>query len=116
MTMIDTSMKKVKSQMSPRGAMGQKYLVAGIRLSMRLWEDLPAGDPGPSTSREYETIGYVIKGRAELRMEGQTILLDEGDAWLVPMGAKHSYHILETFTAIEATAPPAEMHARDEHQ
>lgn len=114
--MIDTTMKKVKSQMSPHGAMGQKYLLSGIRLSMRLWQDLPVATPKPPTSRDYETIGYVIKGRAELQMEGQTVLLEEGDAWLVPVGAGHSYHILEPFTAIEATAPPAEMHARDEHE
>lgn len=114
--MIDTTIKKVKGQLSPHGSMGQKYLLSGTRLSMRLWENLPAGKPTLSTSRGYETIGYVIKGRAELQMEGQTILLEEGDVWLVPKGAGHSYNILEPFTAIEATAPPAEVHARDEHE
>ena len=91
--MIDTTIKKVKGQLSPHGSMGQKYLLSGTRLSMRLWENLPAGKPTLSTSRGYETIGYVIKGRAELQMEGQTILLEEGDAWLVPKGAGHSYNI-----------------------
>ena len=37
-----------------------------------------------------------------------------GDSWLVPAGAMHQYTILEPFTAVEATAPPAEVHGRDE--
>jgi hypothetical protein len=32
----------------------------------------------------------------------------------VPAHSEHSYRILEPFTAIEATAPPAEVHGRDE--
>jgi quercetin dioxygenase-like cupin family protein len=64
--------------------------------------------------RDYETVGYVISGRAELRLEGQTLMLEAGDSWLVPPGAEHSYTILEPFTAIEATAPPAQVHGRDE--
>ena len=35
--MSDTTIKKVQSKSSPRGDMGQKYLVAGKRVSMRLW-------------------------------------------------------------------------------
>jgi len=31
----------------------------------------------------------------------------------VPKGAGHSYRILEPFTAVEATHPPAEVHDRD---
>jgi quercetin dioxygenase-like cupin family protein len=56
----------------------------------------------------------VIKGRVEIQIEGQTILLDAGDCWVVPKGASHSYTILETFTAIEATHPPAHIHSRGE--
>jgi len=56
----------------------------------------------------------VIAGRAELTLEGQTLRLEPGDAWLVPAGAAHAYRILEPFTAVEATAPPAHVHGRDE--
>jgi quercetin dioxygenase-like cupin family protein len=47
-------------------------------------------------------------------LEGQSLNLEPGDSWLVPVGAQHSYRILEPFTAVEATAPPAEVHGRDE--
>jgi hypothetical protein len=33
---------------------------------------------------------------------------------LVPKGAEHSYEILEPFTAVEATSPPAQVHGRDQ--
>jgi quercetin dioxygenase-like cupin family protein len=112
--MADTTVKKVEARSSPRGEMGQKYLVAGKRVSMRLWTDEPGGKLKEPTSRNYETVGYVISGRATLELEGQTLNLKAGDSWLVPAGATHHYNIIEPFTAVEATAPPAEVHGRDE--
>jgi quercetin dioxygenase-like cupin family protein len=112
--MSDTSIKKVSSLYSPSGAMGQRYLASGIRVSLRLWENLPPGHTNPPTTRDYETVGYVIKGRAELYLEGQMVLLEPGDSWIVPRGASHVYNILEPFTAVEATSPPAQVHGRDE--
>ncbi|MFM5979962.1 MAG: cupin domain-containing protein, partial [Sphaerospermopsis kisseleviana] len=43
------------------------------------------------------------------------ILLEKGSSWVVPKGAIHSYRILQPFTAVEATSPPAQIHARDEN-
>jgi quercetin dioxygenase-like cupin family protein len=110
----DKSVKKVSSEHSPRGEMGQKYLADGKAVSMRLWDCEEPSEPKPEAAREYETVGYVIKGCAELHLEGQVVLLEPGDSWLVPKGATHTYNILETFTAVEATSPPAEVGARDE--
>jgi len=42
--MSDTTIKKVEAASSPRGEMGQKYLVAGKRVSMRLWDLEPGGE------------------------------------------------------------------------
>jgi len=112
--MSDTTIKKVSAQYSPTGAMGQKYLVSGVHIAMRLWEEEPAGEPKPTSQRDYETVGYVIKGRAELHLEGQLIVIAAGDSWLVPKGTRHSYTILEPFTAVEATYPPFHVHGRDE--
>jgi quercetin dioxygenase-like cupin family protein len=111
--MSDTTVKKVEAASSPRGEMGQKYLVAGKRVSMRLWDLEPGGEVKHPTNRDYETVGYVISGRATLELEGQTLSLKAGDSWLVPAGARHQYKILERFRAVEATAPPAEVHDRD---
>lgn len=112
--MVDTTVTKVDSSHSPHGEMGQKYLASGVNLAMRLWEDVLPGERGPERARDYETVGYVVRGRAELHVEGQTVLLNPGDSWVVPKGARHTYAVLETFTAVEATSPPAHAHARDE--
>jgi quercetin dioxygenase-like cupin family protein len=112
--MSDTTVKKVSKSHSPKGKMGQTYLVSGKRVSMRLWDNEQPGQDKPPGTREYETVGYVIAGRAELTLAGQTLRLEPGDSWLVPAGAEHSYRILEPFTAVEATAPPARVHGRDE--
>ena len=79
-----------------------------------MWENQPPAEPKAEARREYETVGYVIGGRAELHLEGQMVLLETGDSWVVPKGARHTYKILEPFTAVEATYPPAQVHGRDE--
>ena len=85
----DTTIKKVESSSSPRGEMGQKYLVAGKHVSMRLWVLELGSELKAATRRDYETVGYVISGSARLDLEGQTLNLKAGDSWLVPEGAMH---------------------------
>lgn len=112
--MRDTTVTKIDSAHSPKGALGQKYLASGKSLAMRLWEDEQPGEPKPAARRDYEAVGYVLSGRAELHIEGQVVLLEPGNSWVVPPGAEHTYRILEPFSAVEATHPPAHMHGRDE--
>ena len=81
---------------------------------MRLWEREAGGRHKEDSRREYETVGYVISGRAELHIEGQMVKLEPGDSWVVPEGAEHQYRIQEPFIAVEATSPPARVHGRDE--
>ena len=62
----------------------------------------------PVTERDYGTVGYVISGRAELDLEGQTVRLEPGDSWLgqpVP-GTLTAYW--SASPVVEATAPPAQ--------
>jgi quercetin dioxygenase-like cupin family protein len=112
--MSDTTLKKVEADTSPKGDLGQRYLVSGKRVSMRLWIEEPTQKEKPPSQRDYETVGFVISGQAKLEIEGQTMTLTPGDSWLVPAGASHRYTISEPFTAVEATSPPAEVHGRDE--
>jgi uncharacterized cupin superfamily protein len=110
--MSDTTIMKVDSAHSPTGTRGEKHLAVSRSMAMRLWQETP-GEIKAATRREYETIGYVISGRAELHSEGQMVLLNAGDSWVVPRGAEHSYRIIENFVAVEATHPPAPIHGRD---
>ena len=59
--------------------MGQKYLVAGKRVSMRPWVEEPGVKLKAPTTRDYETVGYVISGSARVDLEGQTLNLKAGD-------------------------------------
>ena len=99
---------KVNIASASQGAMGQKYLVSGSQVAMRLWQNEQPGDAKPRTHRDYETVGYVLQGRAELHLDNEVMItLEAGDSWVVPRGANHTYKILESFTAIDATSPPA---------
>lgn len=82
-------------------------LATGTQIAMRAWRDEAPGEPKPMTTRDYETVGYVLAGRAELHRGNDVISLATGDSYVVPRGVAHTYRILETFSAVEATSPPA---------
>jgi quercetin dioxygenase-like cupin family protein len=110
----DTTVTKVDSSHSPTGPHGEKYLASGVRVSMRLWEEDAASTTPEDVARDYEVVGFVLAGRAELHTEGQVVTLAPGDSYVVPRGARHHYRILENLRAVEATAPPSFVHGRDE--
>ncbi|MBF9222179.1 cupin domain-containing protein [Hymenobacter ruricola] len=112
--MADTTIIKVDSEYSPKGADGEKYLASGKQVAMRMWENEQPGKPKEAVARPYETVGYVLSGRAEFHLAGQMVLLEPGNSWVVPKDAEHTYKILESFTAVEATSPPAQVHGREE--
>ena len=58
---------------SLRSARPLRRCRAGKRVSMRIWIDEPGGKLKGPSSREYETVGYVISGSAKLDFEGQTL-------------------------------------------
>jgi quercetin dioxygenase-like cupin family protein len=88
------------------------YLASGVRVSMRLWDEEPGG-PLAESVRDYEVVGYVLEGEAELHLEGQMVKLSAGDSYVVPRRAHHYYRVLQHFRAVEATSPPAAVHGRD---
>lgn len=90
-------------------------LAKGDKVAMRLWE----AEKGSSTDdskkervyeAHHESVGYCLSGRAELVLEGQKLILEPGQSWLVPPNARHTYKVLEgPFRALEATADPATL-------
>ena len=95
----------VSSHGTEAGTDGEVQLAAGAHMSMRLWRNEEPHDKAPHKSA-YETLGYVIAGRAELTIEGQVAQLSPGVSYLVPANAEHTYRIIETFTSVECTSPP----------
>jgi len=112
--MPNTTITKIDSNYSPTGKDGEKYLASGVHVAMRMWEDEQPGEDKEEVTRAYETVGYVLSGRAELHIAGQMVLLEPGNSWVVPKDSAHKYKILEAFSAVEATSPPAQVHGRDE--
>lgn len=112
--MSDLSGQKVSASGAALGSMGQRYLTRGEAVSLRLWDEQPGEPIIRPTRREYETVGYVIQGRAELELENERVTLEPGDSWYVPKHAVHRYQIIEPFVAVEATSPPARVDNRDE--
>lgn len=96
-----------------RGEMGQLYLASGDHVGLRLWDE-PEETRKCCSAREYETAGYVLEGRALLRIDNESVELAAGDSWLVEQGKEHTYQILEHFRAIEATSPPGRELNRDD--
>ena len=111
--MADTSIKKIDSTHSPEMKNGEKFLASGTQVAMRMWEDEQPNDNKDPHSSPYETVGFVLKGKAELHSEGQVVTLEPGDSYMVPKDAKHKYKILEPFSAVEATSPPSQVHGRE---
>lgn len=101
----NSSSSNATSSASATGANGERHLAAGEHIAMRKWENEEPGEPKPVSRREYETIGYVLAGRAELHLGGKVTTLEPGSSWVVPHGAEHTYRILERFSAIEVTHP-----------
>ena len=111
--MSNTTITTVNSSTAPKGEMGQKYLAAGANVAMRIWQNEQPAEPKPKAARDYETVGYVIIGTAELHLEDRVLKLAPGDSWVVPQGTPHTYKITESFTAVEATTPPARVDDKD---
>lgn len=105
---VTTADLTVDTREASVGEMGQKLLISGDQISMRLWEEKPGDAEGkPMAARSYEIVGYVLEGKAELTLADKSLTLEPGMSWVVPQEAEHSYKILEDFRAIEATHPPA---------
>lgn len=104
---------KITVTSASSGEMGQRYLASGSRVALRLWSEQPTSSGKPQVAREYETVGYVISGRARLVTGDEALDLGPGDSWVVPSGVEHTYEIVEELTAVEATAPPARQAGRD---
>lgn len=104
---------KINANDVPVGPHGQSLLACGDSVGMRLWQEGPREHDKMASKRDYESVGYVISGQAELEMNGQIIRLGPGDSWVIPRGMEHRYRVVDDFVAIEATTPPAHIIARD---
>jgi hypothetical protein len=113
--MRDKSVTKVSAATAPRGPMGQKYLASGIRLSMRLWEgESPDTESKAETEANYETVGYVIVGRAELHIEAKSWTWSRATLGSCRKALATATKSWKRSQRWRPPPRPAEMHGRDQ--
>ncbi|MGD1856838.1 MAG: cupin domain-containing protein [Leptolyngbyaceae cyanobacterium] len=97
-----------KNTLSELSQTGLELFLTGQEISFWHWQAVPDHTNVDSyVSQDYEVMGYVISGQAELYVDGKVIPLKPGDSWVVPTGAPHAYRIVEPLTAIKVSHPPA---------
>lgn len=95
----------VRGEHAARGGRGEKLLVNGARMAMRLWEREASGTSKPEHSNTYEYVAYVVEGALRVTIDGHAFEARRGDSYCVPAGTKYSLEILEEATVVEATSP-----------
>ncbi len=95
----------VRGAHAARGEEGEKLLVNGERIAMRLWEREAAGASKPDHKNPYEYVAYVIEGALRITIDGHMFEVRRGDSYCVPADTSYSLEILEQATVVEATSP-----------
>lgn len=62
----------------------------------------------PMHSHPHEQVGYVVKGRVEMTIAGQTQTLTTGDSYCAPSDVPHSALTREPTIIIDTFTPPRE--------
>ena len=95
----------VRGEHAPEGPRGEKLLVNGASMAMRLWEREPAGTKKPEHSNPYEYVAYVLAGALRVTLDGHDFEVRAGDSYCVPANSSYSLEVLEEATVVEATCP-----------
>ena len=95
----------VRGEHAVRGERGEKLLVNGQRMAMRLWEREAAGTRKDEHANAYEYVAYILEGALRVTLDGHSFEARRGDSYCVPAGSKYSLEILEEATVVEATSP-----------
>lgn len=95
----------VRGDHAASGERGEKLLVNGQHMAMRLWEREAAGTKKPEHVNPYEYVAYVIDGALRVTLNGHTFEVRRGDSYCVPADTPYSMEILEEATVVEATMP-----------
>ncbi len=95
----------VRGEHAPEGERGEKLLVNGARMGLRLWEREPAGTRKPEHSNPYEYVAYVLEGALRVTVGGHSFEVRRGDSYCIPAETNYTLEILEEASVVEATCP-----------
>jgi unsaturated pyranuronate lyase len=103
----------IRSQINPVEIFGGVYrrtIVWGER-AMVVEVSLPKGSIVTPHAHPHEQCGYLVSGRIEFTVEGQSHVVEPGGGWAVPGDAVHSVVALEDSIAVDVFSP-----VRDEYR
>lgn len=81
-------------------AVGEKSMVCKMNYC--------SGDFASEHRHPHEQCGYVISGKYELMVEGETWTLSSGDSYAIPGNKRHSFKVLEAGEVVDVFTPPRE--------
>ncbi|HHV81652.1 TPA: cupin domain-containing protein [bacterium] len=84
---------------------GPKYIMRGPRIEWGLLRLIPGKELGAHYHREVEETFYVISGKAQMTVDGETFEISAGDAIRVEAPEEHNIIPSEDFLAIFIKAP-----------
>ena len=87
-----------------KGNVTMKVMMAGDNMNM-LEIRYPAGSSSPPHAHQHESVCYVISGRIKGTIEGESVILNPGDACRHPEGVEHSVEALEDSLILEIKSP-----------
>jgi quercetin dioxygenase-like cupin family protein len=103
----------VRAQINPVeifGGVFRRTIVWGER-AMVVEVSLPKGSIVTPHAHPHEQCGYLVSGRLEFTVEGESHTVEPGGGWAVPGNAVHSVIALEDSVAIDVFSP-----VRDEYK
>ncbi len=74
----------------------------------------PAHTISPSHEHPEEQIGYVVKGRIEVTIAGETAVLKAGDCYFIAGNMPHHFRLLEDSEVIDIFSPPRPIPEKDD--
>src|SRR5262245_23692896 len=84
-----------------------RKVVSG-KQGMLVWWSMKAGAHAQAHKHPHEQIAWVIKGRCQVRLGGETRDCGPGDVVVIPGGIEHEFKFSEDAEVVDLFAPPRE--------
>jgi len=86
----------------------QRRILASGGGMMTVQFDFEEGAVGYLHSHPHEQVGYVVRGRFEATLAGETTVIGPGDTYYVPPDVEHGVVALEAGTLLDVFTPQRE--------
>lgn len=87
------------------GDRGEKLLAAGEKVSLRKWENEPAGEQSPEHANPYEYVAYVVEGRMRVKIgDAEPAEVGPGDSYVVSAETPYAFEVLERAVVVEGVS------------